>query len=48
VAILGLLLASVVVSMGWRHHQKRDPLRNLPPAIFQSANASDTLPLPRR
>jgi cytoskeletal protein RodZ len=29
----------------WRHHQKSDPLKNLPPAVYQPASSDDTLPL---
>jgi cytoskeletal protein RodZ len=41
----------VVVGMGiwaWRHHQASDPLKNLPPAVYQPANPGDTLPLPKK
>jgi cytoskeletal protein RodZ len=31
-----------------RHHQTADPLKNLPPAVYQPANAGDTLPLPKK
>ncbi len=31
----------------WRHHQANDPLKNLPPAVYQSSNSGDTLPLPK-
>ena len=32
----------------WRHHQANDPLKNLPPAVYQPANSGDTLPLPKK
>jgi cytoskeletal protein RodZ len=48
VALMAVVLAAFVGSLGWRHHRKNDPLKNLPPALYQAANASDTLPLPRR
>ena len=51
--VAGLALAALVVIFGlsfwaWRHHQKSDPLKNLPPAVYQPAHSGDTLPLPRR
>ncbi len=51
--LAGLVLVAVVVLVGssflaWRHHQKSDPLANLPPAVYQPANSGDTLPLPKR
>ena len=51
--LAGLVLIAVVVLVGssflaWRHHQKSDPLANLPPAVYQPANSGDTLPLPKR
>jgi cytoskeleton protein RodZ len=53
VGFAGLIAIAVVVALGlallaWRHHQKTDPLKNLPPAVYQPANSSDTLPLPKR
>ena len=44
------LLAVVVGLTFWalRHHQKSDPLKNLPPAVYQPANSGDTLPLPKK
>ena len=40
------LAAIVGVSFwAWRHHQKSDPLKNLPPAVYQPASSDDTLPL---
>jgi cytoskeletal protein RodZ len=53
VGAAGLLLVVLAVIFGvsfwaWRHHQKSDPLKNLPPAVYSPANAGDTLPLPKR
>jgi len=48
---LGVLAAGVIAVssfLAWRHHQKNDPLKNLPPAVYQPANSADTLPLPKR
>jgi cytoskeletal protein RodZ len=53
VGFAGLVTIATVVIIGlslfaWRHHKTRDPLKNLPPAVYQPGNAGDTLPLPKR
>jgi cytoskeletal protein RodZ len=53
VGFAGVIAILVVIVAGmsfwaWRHHKTSDPLKNLPPAVYQPANSSDTLPLPRR
>jgi len=50
VGLAGFALVALVVIIGvsfwaWRHHQKSDPLKNLPPAVYQPAGSDDTLPL---
>ena len=45
-AFVGLVLIAGISFWAWRHHQKSDPLKNLPPAVYSPANAGDTLPLP--
>ena len=48
---LAVLAVVVVVAAGvfaWRHHNKAGKAPNLPPAIYQSANSGDTLPLPKK
>ena len=45
-AILGVILIVVVASLAWRHHKHSDPLADLPPAVYQTASAGQTLPLP--
>jgi cytoskeletal protein RodZ len=47
VVIAAVALAGLTV-WGWRHRQASDPLKNLPPAVYQAANSGDTLPLPKR
>ena len=47
-AVVALTLIIGVSFWAWRHHQKSDPLKNLPPAVYQPANSGDTLPLPGR
>jgi cytoskeletal protein RodZ len=53
VGVVGLVAVVVVVAAGlsvfaWRHHQTSDPLKNLPPAVYQPASSGDTLPLPKK
>jgi len=49
VGIALFLMALVVGLMIWvlRHQQKHNPLKSLPPARYQPAHTSDTLPLPK-
>jgi cytoskeletal protein RodZ len=47
-AFLALAIIISVSFWAWHRHQKSDPLKNLPPAVYQPASASDTLPLPKR
>jgi cytoskeletal protein RodZ len=44
-AVLGVLLIVFFASVAWRHHKRSDPLAGLQPAVYQSANAGQTLPL---
>ena len=44
-AILGIVALVFLASVAWRHHQRSDALAGLPPAVYQSANSSQTLPL---
>ena len=50
VGFAGLVIV-VVVAVGaitifaMKHHQKNDPTKNLPPAVYKPANSGDTLPL---
>ena len=44
------MVAVVVIGLAvfaWRHHKTSDPLKNLPPAVYQPAGSGDTLPLPK-
>lgn len=48
---MGIIAVMVVGGLGiwaWRHHEANDPLKNLPPAVYQPANSGDTLPLPKK
>lgn len=53
VGFTGVVVIATFVVLGlavfaWRHHQKSNPLANLPPAIYQPAGSGDTLPLPKK
>jgi cytoskeletal protein RodZ len=45
-AVLGVVLIVFFASVAWRHHKRSDPLADLQPAVYQSATAGQTLPLP--
>ncbi|MGD0349186.1 MAG: helix-turn-helix domain-containing protein [Verrucomicrobiota bacterium] len=46
IAAVGIVLIVVLAALAWRHHQRSNPAVNLPPAVYQSTNAGETLPLP--
>jgi cytoskeletal protein RodZ len=48
IGFIALVLVVGLSVLAWKHHQKSDPLKNLPPAVYAPANAGDTLPLPKR
>ena len=43
--VLGIILVVFAGSFAWRRHKRSDPLAGLQPAVYQSANSSQTLPL---
>ena len=45
-AVLGIILIVALAGFAWRHHKHSNPLAGLPPAVYQSASSSETLPLP--
>ena len=47
VALILFALIGGLVIFAVTHHPVSDPLKNLPPAIYSSANSGDTLPLPK-
>ena len=47
-ALFGLAVIVTLSVWAWRHHQKSDPLKNLPPAVYSPASSGDTLPLPKK
>jgi len=44
-AILGIVLVIFLVGFAWRHHKPSNALAGLQPAVYQSANSGQTLPL---
>ena len=42
---LVLLLVIILIGSAWRHHSRNNPLAGLKPAVYQSADAGETLPL---
>jgi cytoskeletal protein RodZ len=45
--ILGITLMVVFIGWAWRHHQHGNPPTGLAPAVYQSSNSGETLPLPK-
>ena len=45
-AALGIVLIVALVGFAWRHHKHSNSLAGLPPAVYQPASSSETLPLP--
>ena len=43
--VLGTALVVFFASFAWRHHKRSDPLAGLQPAVYQSADSGQTLPL---
>ncbi len=47
IALIGLVAVIGLSVWAFHHHQKNDPLKKLPPAVYQPAHTGDTLPLPK-
>ncbi len=47
VGIIFLAIVMVAAALAWKHHRRSDPLKNLPPAVYQPSGGGDTLPLPK-
>jgi cytoskeletal protein RodZ len=43
--VLVLLLVIMLLGSAWRHHSRTNPLAGMKPAVYQSADAGETLPL---
>jgi cytoskeletal protein RodZ len=49
ILVLAAIITVLVISIWvWRHHQKGDSLKSIPPAVYQPASSGDTLPLPKK
>jgi len=48
IVALGILLVILLAGLAWRHHLRGHSTVNLPPAVYQSTNSGETLPLPKR
>lgn len=48
IGVIVLVIIAGFSVLAWKHHQKSDPLKNLQPAVYQSSNSGDTLPLPKK
>jgi len=46
-AVVAVVLVLALAGLAWRHHHRNHPPVNLPPAVYQSTNSGETLPLPR-
>ena len=44
-AVLGMVLIVFFAAFAWRHHKHTDALAGLQPAVYQTANSGQTLPL---
>ncbi|MEI9866497.1 MAG: helix-turn-helix transcriptional regulator [Limisphaerales bacterium] len=47
IALAGIVVVVLIVNTVLKNHS-RDPLANLPPAVYQTTNSGDTLPLPKK
>lgn len=47
-AVVMLVLILIVAVSAWKHHKPGNPAKGLPPAVYQPADAGNTLPLPKR
>jgi len=45
---VGIVLIGALAGLAWRHHLRSHSAVNLPPAVYQSTNSGETLPLPKR
>jgi len=48
IAAAAIVLILLLASLAWWHHRHSRSVVNLPPAVYQSTNAGETLPLPSR
>ena len=43
--VLVLLVGLLLIGSAWRHHARTNPLAGVKPAVYQSADSGETLPL---
>jgi cytoskeletal protein RodZ len=48
VALMAMVLIVIASVLALKHHNAGSPPKNLKPAVYQSSNSGDTLPLPKR
>ena len=48
IVALGVLLVVLLAGLALRHHNRSHSAVNLPPAVYQTTNSGETLPLPKR
>jgi cytoskeletal protein RodZ len=44
-AVVGIVLIFIFADAAWRHYRSHSRAPNLPPAVYQSGNSDETLPL---
>ncbi|MFZ1073067.1 MAG: helix-turn-helix domain-containing protein [Verrucomicrobiia bacterium] len=47
ITAVGIVLIILLAGLAWRHHNRSHSTVNLPPAVYQSTNSGETLPLPK-
>jgi cytoskeletal protein RodZ len=47
IAAVGIVLILALAGLAWRHHLHSHSTVSLPPAVYQSTNSGETLPLPK-
>jgi cytoskeletal protein RodZ len=47
IAAAGIVLIVLLAGLAWWHHRHSHSTVNLPPAVYQSTNSGETLPLPK-
>jgi len=47
ITAVGIVLVILLAGLAWRHHNRSHSTVNLPPAVYQSTNSGETLPLPK-
>lgn len=48
IALIAMVLIVIASVLAWKHHNAGSPPKGLKPAVYQSSDSGDTLPLPKR